>query len=93
MVFDGGPEFTATDTGNILVFKDLGVYISSTAFPRSNCRAEVGVKTVKCFITDNTGPNDELDTQMPFSVPFYNTGIPLIEIRNFPRLCVFLNEP
>jgi len=32
------------------------------AFPHSNCRAEIGVKTGKRLITDNTGPHEELDT-------------------------------
>ena len=34
----------------------------SVAFPHSNCRAEIGVKTTKRLITDNTGPYGELDT-------------------------------
>ena len=33
----------------------------SVGFPHSNCRAEVGVKTVKRLITGNTGPSGSLD--------------------------------
>ena len=36
--------------------------LSSVAFPHSNCRAEIGVKTRKWLITDNTGSKGELDT-------------------------------
>ena len=32
------------------------------AFPHSNCRAEIGVKTVKRIITDNTDAHGSLDT-------------------------------
>ena len=59
---DGGPEFTSTATRQFLA--DWGVHhrLSSVAFPHSNCRAEVGVKTVKRLITDNRAPNGDLDT-------------------------------
>ncbi|XP_066931785.1 uncharacterized protein [Clytia hemisphaerica] len=60
---DGGPEFTASSTETFL--KNWGVKHrrSSVAFPHSNCRAEIGVKTVKRMLTDNSGPNGELDTE------------------------------
>ena len=59
---DGGPEFTSSSTHQFLL--DWGVHhrLSSVAFPHSNCRAEIGVKTVKRLITDNTAPNGDLDT-------------------------------
>ena len=58
---DGGPEFVASKTEKFL--EDWGVHhrVSSVGFPHSNCRAEVGVKTVKRLITGNTGPSGSLD--------------------------------
>ncbi|VDI39086.1 Hypothetical predicted protein [Mytilus galloprovincialis] len=51
---DGGPEFTASTTRQFL--KVWGVHHRlHRCFSHSNCRAEVGVKTVKRLITDNTG--------------------------------------
>lgn len=59
---DGGPEYSAFDTEEFLRRWGVSHRVSSTAFPHSNCRAELAVKTSKRMITDNTGPNGELDT-------------------------------
>jgi len=49
--------------------------ISSKSFQYSNCGAEIGVKTAKRLITDNTGPYGELDTN---NAPFCSIGMLLI---------------
>ena len=49
-------EFTAAATCQFL--KDSGVHrLLSLAHPHSNCRAEIGVKTVKRLLTNNTNPH------------------------------------
>ncbi|XP_057312316.1 uncharacterized protein K02A2.6-like [Hydractinia symbiolongicarpus] len=59
---DGGPELCASSTSTFL--RNWGVHhrVSSVAYPHSNCRAEVGVKTVKRMLMDNVGPSGNLDT-------------------------------
>lgn len=86
---DGGPEFTASTTKQFL--KDWGVKhrISSVAFPHSNCRAEVGVKTIKRMIMDNTGPNGTLDNDAFLRAMLQYRNTPDRETGISPSKCVF----
>ena len=58
---DGGPEFTAALTQQFL--RDWGVAhrLSSVAYPHSNTRAEIGVKSAKRLIMENTGTQGDVD--------------------------------
>ena len=86
---DGGPEFKASRTSKYLC--DLRVHhrLSSVAFAHSNCRAELGVKTVKRLLTDNVDHQGKLN-----SIAFHRA---LLQYRNTPdrdtklspAMCVF----
>ena len=56
---DGGPKFTAAATHHFL--KEWGVHdcLSSVTFPHSNCQVEIGVKSVKHLIPNNTDPEPQ----------------------------------
>ena len=86
---DGGPEFVAYKTEKFL--KDWGVHhrLSSVDFPHSNCRAEVGVKTVKRMLTDNTGNNGQLDIDkfQRAMLQYRNTPDPVSKLS--PAMIVF----
>ncbi|KAK3719595.1 hypothetical protein QZH41_015737, partial [Actinostola sp. cb2023] len=58
---DGEPEFTASHTENFLQLWGVRHRVSSVAFPQSNGRAEVAVKTAKRLLKSNTGPTGSLD--------------------------------
>lgn len=69
----------------------VGVHhrLSSMAFPHSNCRAEVGVKTVQRLITNNATPNGSPNTdslQMAI-LQYCNTPDP--NTRQSPAQCIF----
>ncbi|XP_048583325.1 uncharacterized protein K02A2.6-like [Nematostella vectensis] len=86
---DGGPEFVANPTQQFL--KEWGVHhrLSSVAFPHSNSRAEIGVKTVKRLITNNTGPHGELNTNafQQAILQYRNTPDPSTKL--LPAQCIF----
>ncbi len=86
---DGGPEFTSSTTRSFL--RNWGVHhrLSSVAFPHSNTRAEIGVKTVKRLICSNTGPHGDLDTDafQRAILQYRNTPDPATKLS--PAMCVF----
>ena len=86
---DGGTEFTAQTTKKFL--NDWGIHhrISSVAFPHSNCRAEIGVKTAKRMIIDNTDHhgNLNLDAFQRAILVYRNTPAPDTDLS--PAQCVF----
>ena len=86
---DGGPEFTAHATEAFLADYGVRHRRSSVAFPHANCRAEVGVKSVKRMIEGNTGDHGELNVRrfQRAMLNYRNTPDPTTGLS--PALCVF----
>ena len=79
---DGGPEFTSGQTQKFL--KEWGIHhrLSSVAFPHSNCRAEIAVKSMKRLITNNIDSSGHLNTDavQQAVLTFRNTPDPVTKL-------------
>ena len=86
---DGGPEFMAQATRKFLHQWGIHHRLSSVAFPHSNCRAEVGVKTIKRLITGNIGKDGAInvDAFQEAILQYRNTPDPTTKMS--PAICVF----
>ena len=63
--------------------------MSSVAFPHSNCRAEVAVKTVKRMIVGNTGANGSIDTDEFAAAMLQYRNTPDPETKMSPASVIF----
>lgn len=81
---DRSPDFTSTS-------KWLGIHhrFSSVAFPHSNCRAEVGVKTIKCLKIYYSKPDGCLVTDSFKRAILQYRSTSDRDTKLFPDLCVF----
>lgn len=86
---DGGPEFTSQSTQ--LFLKQWGVHhrLSSVAFPHSNCRAEIGVKTAKRLISNNTSNNGDLEVDTFRRAILQHRNTPDKDTKLSPAMCLF----
>ena len=86
---DGGPQFKADDLQAFLKAWGVRHRLTSVANPHANCRAEIGVKTVKRMLMDNVGPAGSLDTDgfQRAMLTYRNTVDP--ETKTSPAMIIF----
>ncbi len=86
---DGDPEFSSAATQTFLRSMAVHHRLSSVAYPHSNCRAEIGEKTVKRLITGNTSTIGELNTDQFQRVILQYRNTPDKDTNFSPAMCIF----
>ena len=86
---DGGTEFTASQTKVFLKAWRVNHRFSSVAFPHSNNRAEVGVKSVKRLLLDNTDAGGSLNTDAFQRAMLQYRNTPDRDTGLSPAMCLF----
>ena len=85
---DGGPEFTAHATRDLLTSWGVHHRISSAYHPHANNRAETGVKTIKRLIAGNTDSGGTLKSAF-FKALLTYRNCPCPDTRMSPAMCLF----
>ena len=85
---DGGPEFTAHATRDLLTSWGVHHRTSSAYHPHANNRAETGVKTVKRLIAGNTDPGGTLKSAF-FKALLTYRNCPCPDTRMSLAMCLF----
>ncbi|GFN90530.1 hypothetical protein PoB_001703600 [Plakobranchus ocellatus] len=85
----GSPEFTSTASSTFLGNWGVHHRLSSVAFPHSNSRAEIGVKTIKRLIIDRPGRDGCLDTDSIQRAILQCRNTPDRDTRFSLAMCIF----
>lgn len=84
---DGGPEFTAHSTTELLNNWGVQHRLCSAYNPHANNRAETAVKTMKRLISGNTGPGGTLTSAFYKALLTYRNA-PAPDTKMSPAMCV-----
>ena len=86
---DGGPQFIATSFQTFLKYWGINHRISSTSYPQSNGRAELGVKSAKRIIRDNVSPDGSLHNEQAAKAILQYRNTPLPDLNLSPAQILF----
>ena len=81
---DGGPQFIANKFKEFLSLWNVEQQISSAGYPQSNGRAELGVKSAKRIIHNNTSPDGSLNNELAARAILQYRNTPLADINLSP---------